>query len=100
MVERLRTKKIAMHPLVKGEIAMGNFKARDAVLRGFEALPPVARATDGEVMHLIEKHKLFGRGIGFVDCHLLASARISGLKLWSKDKRLHSAAKELGIAAD
>jgi len=61
-------------------------------------LPQALIADDDEVFKLIERHRLFGRGVGYVDCHLLASARISDAQIWSRDRRLMTIAAEMGIA--
>jgi predicted nucleic acid-binding protein len=55
-------------------------------------------ATHAEVLHLVDAHRLHGRGIGWIDAHLLASAMLTGLPLWTRDGKLNQAAKALGIA--
>lgn len=63
-------------------------------------IPSAVLASDEEVMHLVEQQKLFGRGIGWVDAQLLASARLTpGARLWTGDKRLAALAQVLGVAA-
>ena len=62
------------------------------------ALSQVPTATDDEVLYFIDKHQLMGRGIGYVDAHLLAASTISGSLLWTRDKRLKSIATEQGVA--
>jgi hypothetical protein len=52
----------------------------------------------GEALGYIERHRLHGKGIGYVDVHLLASAAISGTTLWTRDRRLRVVAQELGCA--
>ena len=92
---------VDMHPFVVGEVACGNLRARTEVLGLLLALPPIAVATDNEVLFFIDEHELMGRGgvgIGYVDAHLLASARLGGVMLWTRDKRLHATAAELGLA--
>ena len=68
-----------------------------AVLSDLATLPSVRLATDSEVLHLIEKKRLWGRGLGWVDVHLLASALLSHCRLWTLDKRLARAADDLGL---
>ena len=63
-----------------------------------QALPQLAMATDDEVLYFIERHELMGRGIGYVDAHLLAAAAIGDSFLWTREKRLREAATELGVA--
>ena len=94
----LEAGQVDMHPFVVGELACGNLRARTEVLGLLLALPPIAVATDNEVLFFIDEHELMGRGIGYVDAHLLASARLGGARLWTRDKRLHATAAELGLA--
>jgi predicted nucleic acid-binding protein len=94
----LETMQIAIHPFVVGEIALGNLKLRKTQLAFMKHLPVVDVATDDEVLMLVERHTLFGTGLGYVDAHLLASALISSTSLWTNDKRLHQAAVKLGLS--
>ena len=86
------------HPFVVGELACGNLKNRRAILELLAALPAVSQAEHAEVLHLVESHLLNGRGLGWVDAHLLASCLINGCELWTFDKPLRAAAIGLGIA--
>jgi predicted nucleic acid-binding protein len=88
---------ILIHPFVLGEIACGTMKHRAHVMDDLAALPSAAAATDTEVLQLIETRRLWGRGIGWVDVHLLASALLSGCRLWTLDERLDRAAEHVGI---
>lgn len=90
---------VLMHPFVIGELSCGNLKNRQTALRWLRALPSAVEAGDGEVAALVEGRKLWGRGIGWVDAHLLASARLSGCRLWSLDACLASAAPHAGVTA-
>ncbi|MCP8882587.1 PIN domain-containing protein [Devosia sp. XJ19-1] len=91
---------VLMHPFVLGELALGSLRNRlDTIsdLRAMLTLPP---ASHEEVMVLIEARRLYSRGIGYVDSHLLAAALLAGsVKLLTGDRRLHAAAEQLGIAA-
>ena len=90
---------VLMHPFVLGELACGNIKNRGEVLRLLGALPAAPIATDPEVLGLIERRALMGRGIGYIDVHLLASAALDGVaRLWTRDRRLSAAAAELELA--
>ncbi len=90
---------VLVHPFVIGEIALGTLRQRDRVLNALSGLPRTAIATDSEVLHVIERHALHGRGIGYVDVHLLAAVRLtSDALLWTRDKRLHAVAEELDLA--
>ena len=86
------------HPFVLGELACGNLEKRDKVLRLLVNLPTTPVATDEEVLGLIERRALMGRGIGYVDVHLLASTALSDIgRLWTRDSRLAAAATELEL---
>ena len=89
---------VRVHPFVVGELACGNLRARAEVLGLLQALPPILVATDKEVLFFMAGQNLMGRSIGYVDVHLLASARLGGALLWTRDKRLHAVATELGMA--
>jgi hypothetical protein len=87
-----------IHPFVIGEVALGHLRTREAVVRELLLLPQAAVATHQEVLQMIERHRLFGTGIGYVDVHLLAAARLMGnAGLWTHDKRLCAAAQKLGL---
>ena len=89
---------VVAHPFVIGELALGNLTQRDLVLDAMRELPQANVAADFEVLHFIREEALFGRGIGYVDAHLLASVRLSpGTRLWTRDKRLHEVAGQLGL---
>lgn len=88
---------VLVHPFVIGEIACGNLKNRNTVLESLEALPLARSARHSEVLHLVARHRLWGRGIGWVDAHLLASALLTGCRLWTLDRRLDAAAGQLGL---
>jgi hypothetical protein len=98
VVQVLESGQAAAHVFVIGELACGNLKSRVRVIDLLQALPRLAMAMDDEVLYFIERHKLMGRGIGYVDAHLLAAASISGSLLWTRDKRLREIATELGVA--
>ena len=89
-----------MHPFIVGELALGSMAGRGAVLDALRLLPAAAVATDDEVLGFVDRHRLFGIGIGYVDAHLLAATVLSdGTRLWTRDRRLAEAAKRLGFAA-
>jgi predicted nucleic acid-binding protein len=89
---------VFMHPAVIGELACGNLTRRDTVLSDFRTLPCAAVADQQEVLFVIESRRLWGKGIGWVDAQLLASALLTGCKFWTQDKRLHKVAAEFHIA--
>ncbi len=90
---------VLAHPFVIGELALGNLPRRDQTLRGLQDLPKAEVATDREVLHFVDWHRLFGLGIGYVDAHLLASVGLTaGAGLWTRDRRLGRAADRMGLA--
>jgi predicted nucleic acid-binding protein len=95
----LDTGMVLAHPFVIGELALGNLRQREIVLSALADLPHANLATDAEVLHFIEHHGLFGRGIGYIDAHLLAAVQLTArAELWTNDKRLHGVAAQLGWA--
>lgn len=91
--------RVLAHPFVTGELALGNLRQRTIILDALSDLPQAKVATDGEVRHFIDAHALFGRGIGYVDAHLLATVRLTaGAALWTRDKRLRGVADRLKLA--
>ena len=93
--------RILAHPWVVGEIALGNLTNRREVLGLLSSLPQPTVATTAEVLTLIERHELSGRGVGYVDAQLLASTRLTReAALWTNDKRLAAAASRLGCGVD
>ena len=90
---------VLAHPFVIGELALGNLRQREIVLSALSDLPHASVATDAEVLHFIDRHALFGRGVGYLDAHLLAAVKLTaGAELWTNDKRLHGVANQLGLA--
>jgi predicted nucleic acid-binding protein len=91
---------VLVHPFVIGEIALGTLRQRQIILDALADLPQSRVAADGEVLHFIEHQQLFGRGVGYVDAHLLAATRLTaGATLWTHDTRLHTAAERLGLSS-
>ncbi len=92
---------VLIHPFVLGELACGNLENRGEVLKLLGDLPASPTATDPEALGLIERSALMGRGIGYIDVHLLASTALDGVaRLWTRDRRLAAAAAELELAFD
>ena len=94
----LRAGEVVIHPFVIGELACGNLKNREEILALLTALPVATEASHAEAFHLVKARALHGKGIGWVDVHLLASAVLSRTALWTRDRNLQAAAKKLGIA--
>lgn len=96
----IRQNQVLIHPFVIGELAVGSLAARERTLIDLGRLPSLLPSRHGEVMSMIETHRLHGMGISWVDAHLLCSIRLrAGGKLWTRDRRLHRAAELLGAAA-
>jgi len=96
----LEAGEVLCHPFIIGELACGRLANRDEILDLLAALPQAGVAGHTEVLHLIEEHRLYGRGLGWVDIHLLGSGLLSSCSLWTSDKALHDASGRLGLAAD
>jgi predicted nucleic acid-binding protein len=97
----LEAGEVLVHPFVIGEIACGNVGNRAEILHLLGSMPQAPTATNSEALGFIERHSLMGRGIGYVDVHLLAAAVLAGTAaLWTRDQRLAAAARDLGLAFD
>lgn len=88
---------VVCHPFVVGELACGNLKSRFGILSLLQALPMAIHAEHDEVMQFIETHSFMGKGLGYIDMHLLASAILTKVPLWTLDKKLSEASLKLGI---
>ncbi|HUI45423.1 MAG TPA: type II toxin-antitoxin system VapC family toxin [Nitrospirota bacterium] len=88
---------VICHPFIVGELACGNLRNRLQILSLLVTLPSAQLADHEEVMLFIETHRLMGKGLGYVDIHLLASAIMTGVPVWTFDKKLNKAAATLGI---
>jgi hypothetical protein len=99
LIELLERSAVLMHPFVVGEIACGSLHDRATLLELLQDLPAAAVASPDEVLSFIDRHALHGKGIGYVDAHLLASVALTpGSRLWTRDTRLRSLADSLGCA--
>ena len=97
LVTLLENAKVMSCPFIVGELALGNIKNRAEILGLLSTLPKCQTASHEEVMFLIERDKLTGAGIGYIDANLLAAASISGVPILTLDKNLLKAAKRLGL---
>jgi predicted nucleic acid-binding protein len=97
LVQMLEAGLVLTHPFVLGELASGNLRNRADTLRLLRALPRATAATDDEVNVIIDGRKLWGKGIGWIDAHLLAAALLSGCNLWTLDGRLDAVASAVGV---
>jgi hypothetical protein len=99
LMELLQEERVRMHPFVAGELACGNLANRAELIYLFRLMPQAAMATNDEVLFFIDKHGLTAKGVGYLDMHLLASAALGALKIWTRDRRLNEVAEQLGLSA-
>lgn len=97
LAELLEDGAVWTHPFVVGELACGNLARRSEVLDLIRALPEAPVADHDEVLAFVEGRRLMGLGLGWVDMHLLASAVLASLPLWTSDKRLSAVARSLEV---
>jgi predicted nucleic acid-binding protein len=97
LVSLLKANSVAVHPFIVGEIACGNPARRATVLGLLRALPKAQQAGEDDVLFFLDRHRLAGKGIGYIDAHLLAAAKLASLPLWTADKRLARIASSLGL---
>lgn len=90
--------RVLCHPFVVGELACGSLSNRDRFLELLGALPQAQIADHEDILHLVRVREMHGRGLGWIDVHLLASALLEGCALWTMDKRLEKVAAGLGAA--
>jgi len=88
---------VICHPFIIGELACGNIKKREEILSLLQALPVAKQVNHDEILEFIEAKKLMGKGLGYVDMHLLSSALLSGALLWSLDKKLNNLSVNLNV---
>ncbi len=89
---------VMCHPFIIGELACGNLKNRNEIISLLQSLPMAPTIEFDEFLSFIERNHLMGEGVGFVDVHLLASAQLTEVPLWTADKRLKSTADQLELA--
>jgi len=100
LVALLNSGQVVTHPYIVGELALGNLRQRKAILGAMQNLPQATVARDDEALAMIDRWALYGRGIGYVDAHLLASVPLSpGALLWTRDQRLRTVAVALSLHA-
>ena len=86
---------VMCHPFIIGELACGNLKNRNEIISLLQSLPMAPTIEFDEFLFFIDRNHLMGKGVGFVDVHLLASAQLTGIPLWTADKKLKSVADQL-----
>lgn len=92
----LEADEVLSHPFVTGELACGTLPNRGETLYFFSCLPAAVPADNAEVFHSLEMHRMWGKGVGWVDAHLVCSALLSKARFWTLDQRLAGVARGLG----
>jgi len=100
LVFLLERESVVTHELIVGEIACGGLRNRNEILALLRALPCVPTVQHSEALSFVEDHRLWGRGLGWIDVHLMASAKLAASVLWTLDRRLAKAGEELGVHVD
>ena len=95
LISMLNKGKVLCHPFIIGEIACGNLNNRTVIINLLKSLPSVEVAGNNEILQFIEYKELMGKGLGYIDIHLLASAMLSDVQLWTLDKRLNNIAEKI-----
>ncbi len=88
---------VVCHPFIVGELACGNLRNRREIITCLQSLPMAILAEDEEVLKFIENNRLMGKGLGYIDVHLIASAVLTNVPLWTIDKTLEKFTKKIGI---
>lgn len=91
---------VTCHLFIIGEIACGNLKNRSEILSLLQALPMTIQAEHEEVLQFIENNQLMGKGLGYIDIHLITSAILAGISIWTLDKKLNKVSESLGLSFD
>ena len=94
----LMNAEVMCHPFIIGELACGNLKNRNEIISLLQSLPMAPTVEFDEFLFFIDRNHMMGKGVGFVDVHLLASAQLAGVLLWTADKKLKSSADQLELA--
>jgi len=94
----LEAAQVLVHPFVVGELALGRLKRRREVMALLSKMPQAEVASHAEVLGFVERRGLSGKGVGYVDAHLLAASSLAGAQLWTLDLRLRRVAHTLGVA--
>ncbi len=89
---------VVCHPLIVGELACGHLTHRREILSFLSVLPQASAVDFEEVLCFIETHRLHGQGLGWIDVHLLAAARLHEATIWTHDRALRRAAEKLRCA--
>jgi predicted nucleic acid-binding protein len=93
----LMNAEVMCHPFIIGELACGNLKNRNEIISLLQSLPMAPTVEFDEFLFFIDRNHMMGQSVGFVDVHLLASAQLAGVLLWTADKKLKSSADQLEL---
>ena len=93
----LNSGSVVCHLFIVGELACGNLSNRVEILSLLQALPLANHAEHEEVMHFIDNYSLMGKGLGYIDMHLLVSAILTKVPIWTLDKKLREVSSKLGL---
>lgn len=93
----LENEDILMHPMILGELSLGTYKNRKEILELLSALPMATIASEDEVFVCIEKFRLYGKGLGWIDVNLIASSMLTRCQLWTYDRALLTEGKKTGL---
>ena len=97
LLSLLNDESVGVHPFVTGELACGNLKNRDRTLCEFSLLPQAPVARELEVRHVLEAHRLWGTGLGWIDVHVLTAAALAQWRIFSVDHAMVTAARRMGL---
>ena len=97
LAKLLMDAEVMCHPFIIGELACGNLKNRNEIIPLLQSLPMAPTIEIDELLFFIDRNHLMGKGVGFVDVYLLASAKLVGVPLWTADKKLKSWADQLEL---
>jgi hypothetical protein len=89
---------VSGHDFVYGELLMGDVGRRKPLLDNYEQMHQAPLVPHSDVVAFVRSRRLHGRGIGWIDAHLLASSLVGRLTLWTTDPRVAVLARELGVA--
>jgi predicted nucleic acid-binding protein len=93
----LERDEVAGHDLIHGELLIGDSGGRQELLSCYSRLHWIETISHAEAVSFVRARKLHGRGIGWIDAHLLASALVADVRLWTADRRLAELASVLGV---
>jgi len=97
LVSLLNNGDVVCHPFIIGELSCGNLKNRSEILSLLRSLAVAEQVEHKEALQFVESNNLIGKGLGYIDVHLLASAVLSGIPIWTLDRKLYTASSKMGV---